>query len=235
MLPRIFEPAAWQMTLGERSALEGVLSATEPEISIEIGTAQGGSLARVAAHSREVHSFDLEHSPEFSWPANATLYSGDSHALLPKFLSELTGAGRNVDFALVDGDHTADGVRRDMEDLLTSPAVGRTVILIHDTLNEVVREGLLAARITERPGVTACDLDFVAGHLSSGGPFAGQLWGGLGLVLVDKDAAGDAPVADGAGAGEFEDPYEVFESFRSGTGNGGGQLSRALARFRPRR
>ncbi len=232
MPARIFEPTDWQMTLGERAALEGVLAATSPSLSIEIGTAQGGSLARIAANSGEVHSFDLEHSPEHSWPGNATLHSGDSHENLPRFLSELAGAGRNVDFALVDGDHTADGVRRDMDDLLESPAVGTTVILIHDTLNEVVREGLEAARMPERDGVCRCELDFVPGHLSEGGPFANQLWGGLGLVLVDREGGGSAFGLSGAAAsGEFADPFAVFDAYRGGSGSGGGGI---LGRLRSR-
>jgi hypothetical protein len=230
----IFEPAEWQMTRGERAALEGVLAATSPDLAIEIGTAQGGSLARVAAHCEEVHSFDLEHDPGREWPSNAVLHSGDSHALLPEFLAELTAAGRSLDFALVDGDHTADGVRRDMDDLLTSPTVSRTVILIHDTLNEIVREGLRAARIPERPGVVGCELDFVAGHLSAAGPFKGQLWGGLGLVLVDKEGGGSAfGAGEASPQNEFEDPFDVFSSYRGRAANASsGGVARILRRLR---
>src|SRR5688500_9370779 len=102
----LLEPHDWQMTLGERAALQGVLASLQPGLSIEIGTAQGGSLGRVSAASKEVHSFDLEHDPGREWPANVTLHSGDSHELLPAFLAELANDGRNVDFVLVDGDHT---------------------------------------------------------------------------------------------------------------------------------
>ena len=78
------------MSLGERAALEGVLSALNPSLAIEIGTAEGGSLRRIAAHSAEVHSFDLvEPDPATAAIAHATFHSGDSHALLPAFLAEL--------------------------------------------------------------------------------------------------------------------------------------------------
>src|SRR3712207_6335073 len=108
----LLEPSDWQMTLGERAALQGVLASLQPALSIEIGTAQGGSLSRVAAASEEVHSFDLEHDAARDWPANVHLHSGDSHELLPAFLAQLADEGRNADFVLVDGDHTADGVQR---------------------------------------------------------------------------------------------------------------------------
>ena len=90
-----------------------------------------------------------------------------------------------MDFALVDGDHTAEGVRRDIEALLSSAAVGRCVILIHDTANEIVRDGLESVDYGKHPKIVRRDLDFVAGHLSQRGAFANQLWGGLGLIVVN--------------------------------------------------
>ena len=174
------------MTPGERAALEGVLSQTTPSLSIEIGTAEGGSLRRIVAHSTHVHSFDLVKPAEaiLDLPG-VTLHTGDSHVLLGEFLDKLERDHVNVDFALVDGDHTAEGVRRDIEALLSSPAVGRCVILIHDTANEIVREGLESVDYGKHPKIVRRDLDFVAGHLSQHGPFANQLWGGLGLIVVD--------------------------------------------------
>ena len=57
-------------------------------------------------------------------PDNVTLHTGDSHELLPPFLAELAEQGRNVDFVIVDGDHSSEGVRRDLEDLLNSTRGG---------------------------------------------------------------------------------------------------------------
>lgn len=217
MLGPILNRRDWQMTLGERAALEGVLAAVGPRLAIEIGTAEGGSLARIAGASQEVHSFDLEHDPARDWPANAHLHSGDSHEHLPRVLGELAEAGRRVDFVLVDGDHTADGVRQDVEDLLASPAIDASVVLIHDALNGEVRRGVDAVGLASRPEVAYFDLDFVAGHHSRSGPFAGQLWGGLGLVLVDRE--GTAFPALG-GEREFTDAYEIFSAFAAGGGSG---------------
>ncbi len=202
------------MTFGERAALEGVLAQLQPTLSIEIGTAEGGSLRRIAAHSSEVHSFDLV-QPDASIEklSNVTLHTGDSHVMLAEFLKELTRAGRVVDFALVDGDHTAEGVRADLDALLASPAVKRSVILIHDTANEIVREGLERVRYADYPTVSFQDLDFVPGHLSDGGPFHHQLWGGLGLVVMDDSSA----VASGANdlrTGLYSS-FELFAAMRT--------------------
>jgi hypothetical protein len=185
-----------QMSLGERAALEGVLYAVKPQLAIEIGTAEGGSLKRIAEHSAEVHSFDLvEPDPQIAAVAHATFHSGDSHRLLPEFLAQLADEGRQADFVLVDGDHSADGVRRDAEDLLASPAIAKAVILFHDTANEEVRRGIDAVDFDAHEKVVHVEPDFVAGSLFSAPDLQGELWGGLGLVLVDAGSprAGGTP------------------------------------------
>jgi peptidoglycan/LPS O-acetylase OafA/YrhL len=202
----------WQMTLGERAALEGLLARLKPALAIEIGTAEGGSTRCLARHCAEIHSFDLVHPDGLTGelPMVRT-HTGDSHALLPAFLERLAAEGRTVDFVLVDGDHTAGGVLRDVEDLLASPALGPSVIVMHDTTNEDVREGLLAASLDGHPSVAYLDLDFVAGHLSGTGAYAGQLWGGLGLVIVDPAARAErASVTEGL----FEPAGELLRAAR---------------------
>jgi hypothetical protein len=175
-----------QMSVGERAALEGVLELAKPGLAIEIGRAEGGSLRRIAAHSEEVHSFDLvAPAPELAELAGVVFHTGDSHELLPSLLTGLAGRGRNVDFVLVDGDHSASGVRRDLEDLLASPAVGRTLILIHDTSNEEVRAGVDRVGFDRVSKVAYTDLDAVAGRLFAVESMRNQVWGGLGIVVVD--------------------------------------------------
>lgn len=181
----LFQRSPWQMTAGERAALDGLLRNLAPKLSIEIGTAEGGSLRCLAERSQEVHSFDVVGPPQdIGELANVTVHTGDSHVLLPEALSRLESAGRSVDFALVDGDHTAAGVRRDVEDLLSSGAVSEAVILLHDTANEEVREGLEAIDFSAWPKVAAVDLDFVPGYLVRVEAFHHEIWGGLGMIVV---------------------------------------------------
>lgn len=177
--------ADWQMALGERAAIEGLLADRRPALSIELGTAEGGSLDRIAAHSGEVHTFDLEpHVDPAAYP-NVTFHVGDSHVLLPRVLDEFARDGRNVDFALVDGDHSADGARRDLEDLLRSDAVRATYIVLHDTMNEAVLDGLLSIDLDAFPKVVFCDFAFTQLHQRPSG--MEEIWGGLGLVVCDAD------------------------------------------------
>ena len=121
----IFTSQTWQMSLGERAALSGILGGLGDYSSpIEIGVGAGGSLETIAAHSDEVHAFDVTISADVSCGlGNTTFHVGNSHVLLPRYLDALAVASRNVDFALVDGDHTSHGVRQDLEDLLRSTSV----------------------------------------------------------------------------------------------------------------
>jgi hypothetical protein len=171
------------MMPGERAALEGVLSALQPSLSIEIGVDKGGSLEAISARSEVVHAFDLFRHADVTLERfhNVVFHAGDSHELLPTVLAELAAAGENVDFAFVDGDHTAVGVQRDLRDLLSSPSVGRTVILIHDTLNERVRAGLEGIDYGAFDKVRLVDLDFVQGRALRE---KNELWAGLGVVVT---------------------------------------------------
>lgn len=182
-----FSAVPWQMSFGERAVIEGVLSQLRPRLSLEIGTAEGGSLSRIAAHSERVVSFDLvEPEEDVRNLPNVELRTGDSHELLAAELRKLERAGEMIDFVLIDGDHTADGARRDMEDVLGSGAVQNAIVLAHDTLNPDVRRGLEAVPYAEIGKVAYVDLDFVAGHVTAEPPPGGECWGGLGLIVADE-------------------------------------------------
>jgi hypothetical protein len=209
-LIQILRDSDWQMSYGERATLEGVLCQLQPELAIEIGTAEGGSLARIAAHSAEIHSFDLvEPSPAARELSNVTFHTGDSHRLLPELLARFAEEGRNVDFVLVDGDHSSDGVRQDVQDLLDSPAIGRTIIVLHDTMNEVVRAGLERVRYEAFPKVAYVELDVVPGYMFREPALLHQLWGGLGIVVIDSSRG--AYFAEGARQRRY---YEAFDLVR---------------------
>jgi hypothetical protein len=79
-------------------------------------------------------------------------------------------------------------VRQDLIDLLGSHAISRTVIVLHDTFNGEVRAGITDVDFASHPDVALVELDMTGGYMARTGPFAGQLWGGIGLVIVDADA-----------------------------------------------
>jgi predicted O-methyltransferase YrrM len=184
-----FTQAPWQMSYGERTVLEGLLAMISPRLAIEIGRAEGGSLRRIAAHSEAVLSFDIVDPPaDIAALPNVTALTGDSHVMLPAELQRIADAGGNVDFVLVDGDHSAEGARKDMVDLLSSGALQTSVIVAHDTLNEEVRQGLCEVDY-DAFDVGWVDLDFVPGYVARTPERLGECWGGLGLVVVDRSGS----------------------------------------------
>jgi hypothetical protein len=223
-LPFLDDPD-WQMWAGERAALEGVLSALRPRLSIEIGTAQGGSLRRIAAHSGAVHAFDVDPAVAEVVRAvpNAIAHVGDSAATLPPVLAELAAAGHNVDFALVDGDHSAAGVQRDVRALLASPACSRTVVILHDSANEAVRDGLEALGLPDHPKVRVWMPDFVPGYLvGARHERAGEIWEGLALAVLDVDAPPGPAVQDEV----HENVSAVYRAFRDAKARAAGSPAR---------
>jgi hypothetical protein len=172
------------MAYGEQAAFEGLLARLKPTVSVEIGTYMGGSLACLARHSDHVHTFDLVSHVDERLP-NVTYHLGDSAVLVPRVLQDLAANGSNVDFVLVDGDHAPKGVERDVLNLLTSPALRRTVILLHDVHNEGVRLGIKRALRMKHQDVKFVDLSWVP-SARNGQPL-GELWGGLGMIVVDQN------------------------------------------------
>ncbi|MGZ4289007.1 MAG: class I SAM-dependent methyltransferase [Gaiellaceae bacterium] len=203
------------MMPGERAALEGVLAMVKPSVSIEIGSHRGASLQLISAHSDSVHAFDLVHHEDLSQERfpNVRFHIGDSHELLPKLLEHLSTEGTNVDFVFVDGDHTASGVRRDVEDLLSAECVEKTTILVHDTLNWSVRAGLEEIDYGALDKVHFVDLDFVTGKVMREGPSMGELWSGLGLIVTGWDLG---PESHWPEAYSAADAYTAFGDVLAG-------------------
>ncbi len=59
---------------------------------------------------------------------------------------------------------------------------------MHDTFNGEVRAGITDVDFASYPDVALVELDMTGGYMARSGPFEGQLWGGIGLAIVDADA-----------------------------------------------
>ena len=189
--------SATQMSFGERAALEGVLAALAPRLAIEIGTAEGGTLARIARYAEEVHSIDISHAElGVDVGEGVQLHTAPSTEVLPTLLRDLQGAGREVDFALVDGDHSYNGVIADIRMLLDSPCTARCVILVHDSMNEEIRAGIEAAGIEEYDSVVYFEPDFVPGYVYRAGAARHMAWGGLALIICDLEPSASYAVIE---------------------------------------
>ena len=174
------------MAYQEAAMFQAVCSSLQPHCAIEVGTETGGTLAIIARHSARVFSIDLDPAvktklqPKFS---NVEFITGDSHAALPEVLRRLAAEGVTPDFIFIDGDHTADGVRKDIEHVLSFRPTSRMVVLMHDSFNPECRQGILSAQWRRNPFCHFVDVDFSPGSLHPDEAIQRQMWGGLGFAL----------------------------------------------------
>lgn len=168
----------WQMHDSERLALTGLLARHQPYCSVEVGTFHGGSLSLIRQYSKMIFSIDIDAAiPSRLNLPNVNFLTGPSHVILPHLLGELDRAGIAVEFVLIDGDHSAAGVKRDIACVLSYVPKKPLFVALHDSFNPECRQGMLQAGWESSPYCHWVDLDFVPGKLG-----AKQLWGGLALA-----------------------------------------------------
>lgn len=205
----------WQMTSCERCALLYILSGIKPDLSLEIGTYKGGSLQVLSKYSNKVISIDIDPSVQLSLQAkfsNVDFYCGDSHKLIPELIKSIDASPFCLDFVLVDGDHSTEGVKRDICALLNYIPKGRCIILLHDSFNPDCRKGILNAPWAESPYVQFVELDFIPGiyheaAFDTAGPRT--MWGGFACAVLEPIHRKGNLVISESQRGLFEAIYRV--------------------------
>jgi hypothetical protein len=120
---------------------------------------------------------------------NVEFVVGPSQDTLPLLMKRIQDQQVPLNFILVDGDHSTDGVRSDCNQLLSYRPIVDLVVLMHDSFNPQVREGIRTAAWNESPYVHTVDIDFIPGTAHSRGAFGFELWGGFGLALLRPEKA----------------------------------------------
>lgn len=159
---------AWQIP-EEFRALARLVERRRPRTVLEIGTADGGTLfahARLADEQALIVSLDLPYGPfgggypswriplyqSFARPAQKlVLLRTDSHAPSTAATLETLFAGRQIDYAFIDGDHTYAGVRQDFE-LCLRFAAPDAVIAFHDVAPQQNPEWAASAELSADDG-----------------------------------------------------------------------------------
>jgi hypothetical protein len=177
----------WQMQPGEQTALVALLAGLRPKVAIEIGSRYGGSMQVLAKYAERVISVDIDPTckerlgPRFP---NAEFVTGDSRETFPPLMTRLEQEGAEVGFVLIDGDHTAAGVQADVRGLLTYRPKCPLFVVMHDSFNPPVRQGIRSAPWASNPHVHAVELDFVHGVLTHDPEAYREMWGGLALAVL---------------------------------------------------
>lgn len=188
----INESLKWQMSRAEKSALIQLLDTLRPQVSIEIGTFQGGSLQVISHFSTEVYSLDISAAPakllsqQFS---NVHFSIGNSYEILGEIFASIEQSGKKLEFILVDGDHSKKGVYQDLKAILAYPHKHPLCILMHDSFNPQCRAGIKAIPFETIKGIKYIELDYITGSYSPNDN-KGEMWGGFALIQIDPNFQG---------------------------------------------
>jgi predicted O-methyltransferase YrrM len=182
--------------LRELAPLLGLLMRRSPGVVVEIGTARGGTFyawCRVAGPDATIVSIDLAGGPfggdrattdssalrRYGQPGQQLHFiQDDSHDMKTRARLEEILGGREIDFLMIDGDHTYEGVAADYRMYSRFVADGG-VIAFHDIL--------------PHPQVPECEVDRLWRELRAEGEHVeftdpdddrgwGQ-WGGIGVLV----------------------------------------------------
>lgn len=181
----------WQMTRIEKIAFHALVKKISPENALEIGTYKGGSLQILSEFSEHVYSVDISDEPKKALEAgygNVSFIVGDSKKLLPEFLADMKKQGKTLDFILIDGDHSENGVRTDINNILRHYVPESELFLVcHDSFNPSCRKGIVGADWADCPYVDTVEVDFVPGvyHYEAFDTAKPKsMWGGLAVARL---------------------------------------------------
>jgi cephalosporin hydroxylase len=166
----------WELT-----RLVALVRARRPRVVVEIGVARGGTFwawCRSAAPDALLIGIDQRDSERpidsYALPTQTvSLLMGDSHdpELEARVRAEL--AGRQIDFLMIDGDHSYEGVIADY--LTFAPLVAANgLIALHDIIFYPTAPGI--ERLWRDLKISHRHLEFTDRTHSAG-------WGGIGVIL----------------------------------------------------
>jgi hypothetical protein len=189
----------WYMTRNERYCFVKLLEKIRPKVAIEIGSFDGGSLQVISKYAEKVYAIDIDTTLEERLKGkfnNVTFLMGDSKEIVPKLIKELQQKNESIEFALIDGDHSALGVKADIENMINYTPVNSLNIILHDSFNPECRNGMKAVNYNAYKHVHYVELDYITGVFEPNG-LKKEMWGGFGhIVLLNEERKGKVEITE---------------------------------------
>jgi len=179
----------WHMSRNERYAFIKLLEKIRPKVAIEIGCFKGGSLEVLSKFSGKVYSIDIDYKVKEDLDGkfeNAEIHIGDSAIVVPEILEKIDRNNEELEFVLIDGEHTYKGVKQDITHFLKYTPQKTLFIIFHDSFNPICRKGIRKADYNASEYVHYVEIDFISGIFNPGKLFR-QMWGGLALVVMKPE------------------------------------------------
>lgn len=207
-------PLHWQMTRCEKYAFAALLDVAKPDVAIEIGTYKGGSLQVISQKARQVYSLDISPDCESTLGPlfdNVEFLTGNSQEMLPPLLNRLAEEQQSLGFVLIDGDHSTEGVRQDINAVLQYRPIRPLYVVFHDSFHPPCREGILAADWQQCPWVHFVEVDYIPGVYHYEAFDLAQprsMYGGLSVALMKPEERDHDLVIHQSQRGLFDTVYE---------------------------
>jgi hypothetical protein len=179
----------WHMSRNERYAFITLLDKIRPKVAIEIGCFKGGSLEVLSKYCEKVYSIDIDPGVKETLNGkfkNVEIHTGKSLDLIPEILKKIDANNEELEFVLIDGEHTYKGVKQDITHFLNYKPKKTIHIIFHDSFNPICRKGIRKSDYNSSPYVHYVEVDFISGIFSSGKLFR-QMWGGLAVVVLKSE------------------------------------------------
>lgn len=176
----------WQMSRSERLCLVSLLQKIRPEIAIEIGTSNGGSLQVISKYAKKVYAIDIDPTVTDRLGSkfkNVEFLIGDSKIIIPELLKELKQNNESIEFVLIDGDHSTKGVQSDIENLIKYVPEKGLNIIMHDSFSPKCRKGMLAPDYYNNKHIHYVEIDYIPGGVNVNNNFR-EMWGGFGRIVM---------------------------------------------------
>lgn len=210
----------WQMTNCEKFAMQDLLHRLQPKLSFEIGTYKGGSLQVIAHFSERVISIDIDPTVKNNLKdkfSNVEFCCGSSEQVLPDIFKQLQNLDLDVEFILIDGDHSTEGVRNDVNLILKYLKPRKPcVILMHDSFNPACRQGINTASWDSSSFVQWVELDFIPGiyhHKAYDTAAARTMWGGFACAILEPNPRHGELLVQASQQGLFDAVYQNSSHF----------------------
>lgn len=185
-----FDRFHWQMSIAEQIAMKYILGKIKPKVSVEVGTYKGGSLQVLSHFSNRVISIDIDSNVKYaleSYFNNVQFIAGDSGSVLTQILYEQNKLNIPVEFILLDGAHSTNGILRDIKALENWQPLTKCILMIHDSFNPFCRKGILQASWDSLPYVHNLEIDYISGTYFKEAFDTAKprtMWGGLAMAEI---------------------------------------------------
>lgn len=176
----------WSMSRAEQYCMTQLLSHNKPSVAIEIGTYKGGSLQVLSHYASKVYAIDISSDSRDSRCDdfnNVEYLIGDSKVILPELLKKLEDNGEELEFILIDGDHSTKGVFQDILNIMSYTPKKALQVLLHDSFNPNCRKGMKLYDYNSNKKVHFVELDFIPGMYNHDGLYK-QMWGGFATIIM---------------------------------------------------